>query len=239
MSGSADVARTEPDGSGERSTEVKVFIIGITGGVGSRLARTLAAAGDQVDGLYRRPEQGERLAAEGIHATFGDLTRLDGPGLAALLHDTDVLVFAAGAGGAGGSGATTAIDGDGLTTAIEAARLAGIRRLVLVSVFPEAWRRRDVPDTFEHYIEVKKAADVELAATDLDWVILRPAALHDEPGAGRIALAPALNHTQISRDDVAATLAELIHTPQVRREILELAEGTATIADAVRERATV
>lgn len=225
-------------GKDKNMTDMNVFIIGLTGGVGSRLARTLVAAGDHVEGLYRRPEQAEALAAEGLHATLGDLTRLDGPGLAALLDDMDVLVFAAGAGGVGGAGATSAIDGDGLTTAIEAARLAGVRRFVLVSVFPEAWRGRGMPEDFEHYIDVKKAADVELAATDLDWVILRPAALHDDPGTGRISLAPALVHTQVSRDDVAATLVELVHTPQIRRQILELAEGSTPIPDAVRRRTT-
>lgn len=69
---------------------MKVFIVGIAGGVGSRLARLLTAAGDQVDGLYRRPEQGERLAAEGIHATYGDLTRLDATALADLVHTPQI-----------------------------------------------------------------------------------------------------------------------------------------------------
>ncbi|WP_280413729.1 NAD(P)-binding oxidoreductase [Nocardia carnea] len=180
---------------------MKIFILEIAGAVGSRLARLLVTAGDQVNGLYRRPEQGERLAAGGVHAT-------------------------------------TAIDGKGLTTAIEAARLAGTRRLVLVSVFPEAWRGREVSDTFEHYIAVKKKADADLAATDLDWVILRPAALTDKPGTGRISLASALIHTQITRDDVAATLAALVHAPQIRHKILELTEGSTPIADAVRQHIT-
>jgi uncharacterized protein YbjT (DUF2867 family) len=214
---------------------MKTFIAGIAGGVGFRLARLLTAAGDQVDGLYRRPEQGERLSAAGIHATFGDLTRIGVPALTALLHDTDVLVFAAGAGGEGGASATTAVDGHGLSTTIEAARLAGVRRLLLVSVFPEAWRGREVSDTFEHYIETKKRADAELAATELDWVILRPAALTDDPGTGRISLAPALVHTRITRDDVAATLAELVHSHRLRREVLEVTEGPTPIADAVQQ----
>ncbi|MFW6695744.1 NAD(P)-binding oxidoreductase [Streptomyces sp. MAR4 CNX-425] len=213
---------------------MKTFIVGIAGGVGARLARLLTSAGDQVDGLYRRPEQGEHLAAHGVHATHGDLTRLDAPTLATHLDGTDVLVFAAGAGGEGGTAAVTAIDGTGLTTAIEAARLAGVPRLLLVSVFPEAWRDREVSDTFEHYIDVKKKADAALAATDLDWVILRPAALTNDPGTGRVSLAPALIHTQVTRDDVAAVLARLIHTPGIRRRILELTQGPDPISDAVR-----
>ncbi|GAA4227985.1 hypothetical protein GCM10022254_17030 [Actinomadura meridiana] len=90
---------------------MKVFVVGIAGGIGSRLARLLTASGDQVDGLYRRPEQGQELETHGIHATHGDLTRLDAPALAAFLHGADVLVFTAGAGGEGGATATTAIDG--------------------------------------------------------------------------------------------------------------------------------
>lgn len=217
---------------------MKVFIVGITGGIGSRLARQLVAAGDQVDGLYRSAEQGELLAADGIHATQGDLTQLDAPALAERLRETDVVVFAAGAGGRGGTETTTAIDGHGLSTTVQAARLAGVRRFLLVSVFPEAWRGREVSDTFEHYIDVKKKADVELTATDLDWVILRPAALTDGPGTGRISLAPALIHTEITRDDVAATLAQLVHTPRLRRRILELTEGPTPIADIVHQHTT-
>ncbi|MFI0424941.1 NAD(P)H-binding protein [Spongiactinospora sp. 9N601] len=212
---------------------MKVFIVGIVGGIGSRLARRLHADGDQVDGLYRRPEQGKALAADGIEATHGDLTSLTAAGLADLIRGTDVLVFSAGAGGEGGAEAITKIDGDGLTTAVAAARLAGVRRFVLVSVFPEAGRDGHVSDTFEHYIDVKKRADVELAATDLDWVILRPAALTDTPGTGRVSLAPALIHTEVTRDDVATTIAELVHTPEIRRSILELTEGPTPIATAV------
>ncbi|MFF9352403.1 hypothetical protein [Streptomyces sp. NPDC014734] len=43
---------------------MKVFIVGIAGGIGSRLARLLTAAGDQADGLYLRPEQGQHLVLQ-------------------------------------------------------------------------------------------------------------------------------------------------------------------------------
>ena len=45
---------------------MKVFIVGIAGGIGSRPARLLTATGDQADGLYRRSEQGQYPA----HATM-------------------------------------------------------------------------------------------------------------------------------------------------------------------------
>ena len=50
---------------------------------------------------------------------------------------------------------------------------------------------------------------------------------------GKISLGPAQLHTEVSRDDVAATIAELIHAPAIRRMILELTGGTTPIARAV------
>lgn len=45
---------------------MKVFIIGIAGGVGRRLAERLASTGDEPNGLVRRKEQEEALASSGV-----------------------------------------------------------------------------------------------------------------------------------------------------------------------------
>ena len=211
---------------------MKTFIIGITGGVGGQAARTLRARGDDVSGLVRRPEQSAELVAFGAEGRVGDLTELTPKALAQLIGPVDCVLFSAGSGG-GDQQATTAIDGDGVVKAIDAADIAGVGRFVLVSVFPEAWRDRDEGEGFEHYIRVKKDADVALTRSDLDWVILRPAALLDDPGRGSIMLGPAEIHTEVSRADVAATLAEIIHNPGISRQILELTAGEVPIPDAV------
>ncbi|GAB7067309.1 NAD(P)H-binding protein [Mycobacterium hodleri] len=211
---------------------MKTFIIGITGGVGGQTARQLRARGDDVAGLIRRPEQQAELVEFGAEGRVGDLTELTPEALAELMGPVDVALFSAGSGG-GDMQATTAIDGDGVGKAIEAAAIAGVGRFVLVSVFPEAWRDRDEGEGFEHYIRVKKGADVALTRSDLDWVILRPAALLDDPGRGSITLGPAEIHDEVSRADVAATLAEIIHQPGISRQILELTAGDVPIPDAV------
>lgn len=51
---------------------MKIFIVGITGNVGFRLARTLKERGDEVDGLYRQPDQAGMLASIGVTGTVGD-----------------------------------------------------------------------------------------------------------------------------------------------------------------------
>jgi len=141
-------------------------------------------------------------------------------------------VFTAGAGGAGVE-QTNAIDGRGLETAVNAAKLAGVRRFILVSAFPEAWRKKENSESFENYIAVKKLADAYLADTELDWVILRPGTLSDEPGTGMIKAKAALPYGTVTRDDVAETIVALIEEPAVRRSIVELTNGDDAVGDAV------
>ena len=77
-------------------------------------------------------------------------------------------------------------------------------------------------------------ADIALSRSDLDWLILRPSLLLDDPGVGTVSLGPAELHGQIARDDVAATLAEVLHQPRVSRQILEVNAGSTPIEAAVR-----
>ena len=72
-----------------------MFIIGATGGVGSRLAAQLIKRGDQPIGLHRRPEQAPLLQARGIEPVAGDLTSISVEDLAARAEGTDAIVFTA------------------------------------------------------------------------------------------------------------------------------------------------
>lgn len=211
----------------------RTFVLGITGGVGRRLASVLRGRGDQVGGLVRRADQQAPFDELGIKTVVGSLADMDAPRLAELLDGVGALVFAAGSNAADRE-VTDAVDGAGVTKAIEAARLAGVTRFLLVSVMPEAWRERDLGDDDEHYFAVKKRADVAVSRSDLDWVVLRPSLLTDDPGEGTVDLGPAAIHNQVSRDDVAATVAAILSEPRVSRQILELDSGRTPIADAVQ-----
>lgn len=212
---------------------MKVFVIGITGGVGRRAAKQLATQGNQVDGLVRSVSKAETLAREGMSTTPGDLVAMSVEELADVIRGFDAIIFTAGAGGRDGPEATDQVDGDGPAKLASAANLAGVRRLVLVSVFPEAWRERRMDEDFEHYMVAKKRAETQLVLTDLDWVVLRPSALTNEPGTSRVDLGLAKVHEEISRDDVAATIVEVLRQPDVNRMILEVTGGSTLIEEAV------
>lgn len=211
----------------------KVFIIGAAGKVGRRLCRQLLERGHQVAALHRKPEQSDELARLGATPVAGSLLDLDAAELGKLMSGSDAVVFTAGAGGAGIE-LTNAIDGQGLELATEAAVIAGIRRFILVSVFPDALRDKETSPGFENYIAVKRRADVHLVETRLDWVILRPGTLLDDPGTGKIRADVAVPYGEVPRDDVAATIVELIEQPAVNRIIIELTSGEVTVANAIQ-----
>ena len=211
----------------------KVFIVGGSGHVGRHLAKQLVARGHEAWSMHRDPTQAETLKSIGATPVLGDLVKLSAQELADLMSGCDAVVFSAGAGGKGGKEMTNAIDGKGLELSVDAAQQAGIQRFLLVSAFPEASRGKNVSETFENYMAVKKQADVHLSATDLDWVILRPGVLLDDAGTQQVHTGLAIPYGEIPREDVAATLLEIIERPTVNKAIIELTKGEQPVAEAV------
>ena len=79
----------------------------------------------------------------------------------------------------------------------------------------------------------KRAAEEALRATTLDWTILRPGALTDDPGVGKVLLAPSVPYGSVTRDDVAAVLAALLDSPGTIGQTLELVEGDDDVLTSV------
>ncbi|RIJ69801.1 SDR family oxidoreductase [Nakamurella silvestris] len=211
---------------------MRVFLIGAAGGVGRRLAALLTKRGDEVSGMHREGSQSATVTAGGATPVIGDLIADSAADLAEKFRGHDAVVFSAGAHGTG-LDKTTAIDGDGLRKAVDAAALAGVSRFAVVSVFLEAGRGPDSSAGFEHYMAVKKDADVYLAASDLDWIILRPGQLLDDPGTGSVTAGPAIHYGAVTRDDVAAFLAAVLHEGALSRVIIELTGGGTPVDQAV------
>lgn len=214
------------------STARSVFQVGAAGGVGRRLAALLTAGGHRVTGMHRAGGQDAVIRDAGATPVTGDLVADSVEVLAERLAGHDAVVFSAGAHGTGAD-QTTAIDGRGLEKVADAAVLAGVRRFVLVSVFMDAGRGGERSEGFEHYMAVKREADDHLAATDLDWLVVRPGTLVDDPGTGRVCAGAAVPYGDVPRDDVAAFVAAALFAPEVNRVTVELTGGDVPVQDAV------
>jgi len=117
----------------------------------------------------------------------------------------------------------------------DAATLAGVRRYLLVS----AMGTDDPPatdDVFAVYLRAKAASEEDLRGRDLDWTVLRPGRLTDDPPTGRVTLARHVERGAVPRDDVAAVLVTLLDTPSTAGGTYELVSGDIPVAEAVRGR---
>jgi uncharacterized protein YbjT (DUF2867 family) len=81
----------------------------------------------------------------------------------------------------------------------------------------------------------KTAAEADLRARDLDWIILRPGGLTDGPATGMIRLAaPPVPAGTIPRADVAAVITALLTEPGAGHQTLELTGGDTPLAAAIQ-----
>ncbi|MBA9006655.1 MULTISPECIES: NAD(P)H-binding protein [Thermomonospora] len=212
-----------------------VVIAGGHGKIALRLERILSARGDRVKGLIRNPDHAGDLRAAGAEPLVLDLERASADEVAAALEGADAAVFAAGAGPGSGAARKDTVDRAASVLLADAAQRAGVRRFLQISSMGAGRPPRPGSDeVWAAYLRAKGAAEDDLRARDLDWVILRPGRLTDDPGTGLVTLAePEVGHFDVPRDDVAAVLAALLDAPHVRRRTLELVGGTTPVAEAV------
>lgn len=210
---------------------MEVIVAGGHGKIGLRLLRLLAGAGHTARGMIRDPAQVDDLEAAGAAPVVCDLEAED-PG--AHLGQADAIVFAAGAGPGSGDARKQTVDLGGAVKLVEAAERLGVGRFVMVSAMgagdPEAG-----PESMRPYLRAKGEADRILAASRLEWTVVRPGALTDAPGTGRVAVAPSLlRRGEVTRDDVALVLLEVLQGPAAIRVGFDLLAGHDPVREALR-----
>jgi nucleoside-diphosphate-sugar epimerase len=208
------------------------MLVAIAGGHGKialQLTRLLHERGDRVRSLIRNPDHGDDVREAGGEPVVCDLEAADEQTVAQAIEGADAVVFAAGAGPGSGSERKLTMDLGGAVKLIAAAKGAGIRRYVIVS---SRGADPDAPgdDTFSVYLRAKGQADAELAASGLDFTVVRPGGLTDEPATGRVSVG---GDGSIPRADVAAVLVAVLDEPGTVGATFDLVSGETPIDEAV------
>ncbi|MEU6316946.1 SDR family oxidoreductase [Streptomyces sp. NPDC047009] len=213
---------------------MRIVIAGGHGQIALRLERLLAARGEEAAGIIRRAEQAADLRAAGAEPIVCDLESASVEEIAAHLEGADAAVFAAGAGPGSGVDRKYTVDRDAAIKFADAAERTGVRRLVVVSSMG-ADPEHPGDEVFDVYLRTKGEADAYVRAhKSLDWTILRPGALTDDPGTGVVRLEAHTGRGPVPRDDVATVLAELVDTPATAGLTLELIGGSTPVSVAVK-----
>jgi uncharacterized protein YbjT (DUF2867 family) len=209
-----------------------VLVAGGHGKIALRLLRLLAAEGHRARGLIRKPEQAADLEAVGAVAVLGDLEA--DASLAEYLQGADAVVFAAGAGPGSGPERKRTVDLGGAVKLADAALAVGVRRYVMISSIG-ADRPQVASGAMRPYLDAKAEADEYLMASGLEYTVVRPGSLTDEPGTGRVHLSRELGgHGDVPRDDVAAVIAKVLDAPNTIGVTFEVFSGDHLVAEAVQ-----
>lgn len=149
---------------------MKVLITGITGFVGSHLAARLVAQGHRVRGIVRTPGERVHLAPQ-VRAELvaGDVTQRDS--LTSAMRGIDAVIHLVAIAYERGGAKYEAINAQGTRNVVDAAKAAGIKRLLHLSALAAD------PRSPYGYLCSKGQGEDAVRASGLDWTIFRPSVL--------------------------------------------------------------
>ena len=211
---------------------MKVVVIGANGQIGQHVVKELQKSDiHSVTAVVRKEEQVEQLKSTDIQAIVADLegTVED---LAKAITGADAVIFIAGSGGHTGSDKTLLIDLDGAVKTMEAAKQVGVDRYIMVSAY-DADKRQNWNEGIRPYYVAKHYADRMLEASGLNYTIVRPGGLINEPSTGKIAVGAEAKPSTITREDVAHTLIATLENEKTYHCAFNLVNGTYSIESAL------
>ncbi len=211
-----------------------MFLIGANGQIGKHLVKLLQDSQKHtLKAMVRSEEQAAALKESGVDAVVANLEGSVDE-LAAAMNGCDAVIFSAGSGGKTGPDKTLLVDLDGAVKSMEAAEKVGANRYVIVSAV-QAHNRDSWKDSpIKPYMVAKHYADRMLTASNLNYTIVRPGGLLNEPGTENVKVAEDLEAGTIPREDVAKTVIATLDNENTFKRSFDLMSGESVIDKALK-----
>ena len=130
--------------------------------------------------------------------------------------------------------AAHAVDNEGVVHLVDAAKAAGVKRVVLISSILTDGRAMGAADSpgfkitnaFGGVLDEKLVGEKHLQESGVEYVIVRPAGLRGEPPKTQLVATPGnvMASGEVSRELVARVMAEAAFAPSAANKIVEIAE---------------
>lgn len=199
--------RNRRNNKDERMVTLKILVVGANGQIGKHLVKQIQDSGKHIArAMIRKQEQANYFSELGAETVIVDLED-EVAAITKAADDVDAVVFTAGSGPKTGKDKTLMVDLDGAVKTMEATKAAGVKRFVMVSSFDtsrEAIQRAS--SSFAPYVVAKHYADEWLRSTNLDYTIVHPGLLTNDPGTGKVHAATKVERGEIPREDVASVI---------------------------------
>lgn len=215
---------------------MKVLVVGANGQVGAHLVSQLSQSHEHsVTAMVRKQEQAAAYEKRGIATILADLEGTVDELVKAIQEShSDAIVFTAGSGGSTGYDKTLLIDLDGAVKMIEAAERANVQRFIMVSAL-QAQHREHWVEAIKPYYVAKHYADKILENSSLNFTIIRPGHLLNEPSLDKIHVAENISSGSIPREDVAKVIMATLSEQATYRRSFDLISGEEPIESALEQ----
>ncbi|MGD7043142.1 SDR family oxidoreductase [Jeotgalibacillus proteolyticus] len=214
---------------------MKILIVGANGQVGKHTVSMIQEKeGLEARAMIRKQEQASYFEELGAETVLKDLEKDDIDSISEAAEGVDAVVFAAGSGPKTGPDKTMLIDLDGAVKTIEATKKAGVKRFVMISSFDTTREAiQSAPSSFAPYVAAKHYADVWLRDTDLDYTIIHPGALTNDPAAGTVTAGEKVERGEIPREDVASVIVSVLQNDSTIGKEFQVVGGVKPVQEAV------
>ncbi len=207
---------------------MRVVIAGGHGQVARHLERMLAERGDQPVGLVRNPDQtGGPAGRSAPSRSSSTWSRRRSTSSRTSCGAPTQSCSPPAAGPSSGAARKETVDKGAAILLADAAEQAGVRRYVMVSSMGTEQADPDSDDIFQVYLRAKKAADDDLRSRDLDWTIVRPGRLTDDPETGKVRVGDLERGEITARRRGAGADGRACDTPATVGKTFDVAPGTA------------
>lgn len=213
----------------------KVLVIGANGKTGQRIVRLLKKSEHEPLAMIREVSQRSVFDEIAVPTVLADL---EYP-IDHAVRGCDAVIFAAGSGSKTGKDKTVLIDQLGAIRSMVAAAMNGAKRYIMLSAIASD---KNSTSSIEHYHRAKDYADEflrsmpEVMDETLDWTIVCPGLLTDEPGNGKVFIAPGTaGEGETSRENLAATLVKCLDAPNTIGKTFVLLDGETELATALQK----
>jgi uncharacterized protein YbjT (DUF2867 family) len=205
-----------------------ILVAGANGTTGKKIVAILSESNNfHPIAMVRKEEQLAYFEAKNIETVLADL---EGNLSAVFNKPIDIVIFAAGSGGKNVVG----VDQEGAKKLIDASNKANIKKFVMLSSMGA-----DKPEEatqLKEYLKAKHNADEYLKNSGLNYSIVRPGSLTNEAPLMTIELEIKLDkHGEISREDVAQTLVQVLDETIANNATFEIIKGDILIGKALEQ----
>ncbi|KGL37496.1 NAD-dependent dehydratase [Listeria newyorkensis] len=203
---------------------MNILVIGAHGQIGKQTVELLAKnANFTVVAMIRKEEQREALEQLGAKVIIADLEN----DFSSAYSGIDTVIFSAGSGGHTGPEKTIAIDQNAAIRAVQYAEKHDISHFIMVSSVG-ADQPEQGPESLRNYLIAKGNADKALQQSQLNYTIIRPVTLTNEPATTRIS-EHTTGHTTITRADVALFLSTIVDNTKTYKQTYTIQNGETPI----------